>query len=80
MSKAHVCPETGAAMARGTRPMEVSYKGRSVTIEMPGWYCAESGESIHTSEDLQVSDAALQELRLQIESLSSPREVKRISP
>jgi HTH-type transcriptional regulator/antitoxin MqsA len=80
MTKAPVCPETGAAMARGTRPMEVSYKRQSVTIEMPGWYCAESGESIHTSQDLQVSDAALQELRLQVENLLSPHEVKRTNP
>jgi HTH-type transcriptional regulator/antitoxin MqsA len=28
-------------------------------IDMPGWYCNESGESIHTGEDMKISDAAL---------------------
>jgi HTH-type transcriptional regulator / antitoxin MqsA len=63
MSKAPVCPETGKAMVRDTRPMEISYKGQSTTIDMPGWYCDESGESIFTGADMKVSDAALKELR-----------------
>ena len=78
MTKAPVCPETGKPMVRDTRPMEISYKGQSATIDMPGWYCHESGESIHTAEDMKVSDAALKELRLQVENLLKPQEVKRI--
>jgi HTH-type transcriptional regulator / antitoxin MqsA len=78
MTKAPVCPETGKPMVRDTRPMEISYKGQSTTIDMPGWYCDESGESIHTAEDMKVSDAALKELRLQVENLLKPQEVKRI--
>jgi HTH-type transcriptional regulator/antitoxin MqsA len=78
MSKAPVCPETGKPMVRDTRPMEISYKGQSATIDMPGWYCDESGESIHTADDMKVSDAALKELRLQVENLLKPQEVKRI--
>ncbi len=65
MSKAPVCPKTGKVMVRDTRPMEISYKGQSATIDMPGWYCHESGESVHTDEDMKVSDAALKELRLE---------------
>jgi HTH-type transcriptional regulator / antitoxin MqsA len=78
MAKAPVSPETGKPMVRDTRPMEISYKGQSTTIDMPGWYCHESGESIHTAEDMKVSDAALKELRLQVENLLKPQEVKRI--
>ena len=78
MSKAPICPETGKRMVRDTRPMELSYQGQSITIDMPGWYCNESGESVHTDEDLKVSDAALKELRLQVEHLLKPEEVKRI--
>jgi HTH-type transcriptional regulator/antitoxin MqsA len=78
MSKAPVCPETGKPMARDTRPMEISYKGQSTTVDMPGWYCDESSESIHTADDLKVSDAALKELRLEVENLLKPQEVKRI--
>ena len=78
MSKAPVCPETGKPMVRDTRPKELSYKGQSATIDMPGWYCHESGESIHTAEDMKVSDAALKELRLEVENLLKPQDVKRI--
>ena len=78
MSKAPVCPETGKPMVRDTRPMEITYKGQSTTVDMPGWYCHKSGESIHTAEDMKVSDAALKELRLEVENLLKPQEVKRI--
>jgi HTH-type transcriptional regulator / antitoxin MqsA len=78
MTKAPVCPETGKPMVRDMRPLEISYKGQSTTIDMPGWYCHESGESIHTGEDMKVSDAALKELRLEVENILRPQEVKRI--
>jgi HTH-type transcriptional regulator / antitoxin MqsA len=78
MTKAPVCLETGKPMVRSTRPLELSYKGQSVTVEMPGWYCDESNESIHTAEDLKVSDAALRELKKEVEHLLRPQEVKRI--
>jgi HTH-type transcriptional regulator / antitoxin MqsA len=78
LTKAPICPETGKAMVRDTRPMEIAYKGQSVTIDMPGWYCDESGESIHTDEDMKVSDAALKDLRKEVEHLLKPQEIKRI--
>jgi HTH-type transcriptional regulator/antitoxin MqsA len=78
MTKAPVCPETGKPMVRDTRPKEISYKGQSMTVDMPGWYCHESGQSIHTADDMKVSDAALKDLRLQVENLLRPQEVKRI--
>jgi HTH-type transcriptional regulator / antitoxin MqsA len=78
MTKIPVCPETGKPMVRDTRPMTISYKGESSTFDMPGWYCHESGESIHTAEDIKVSDAALKELKIQVENLLRPQDVKRI--
>jgi HTH-type transcriptional regulator/antitoxin MqsA len=63
MTTIPVCPETGLPMVRDTRPMTISYKGESATIAMPGWYCDESGESIHTGDDMKVSDEALRELK-----------------
>jgi HTH-type transcriptional regulator / antitoxin MqsA len=77
MTGAPVCPETGKPMVRDTRPMTINYKGQSATIQMPGWYCDESGESIHTGEDMKVSDAALKELKNNVDLLT-PQEVKRI--
>ena len=72
-----VCPETGRPMIRDTRPMTINYKGKSATIQMPGWYCDESGESVHTGEDMKVSDAALRELKNGVDLLNA-QEVKRI--
>jgi HTH-type transcriptional regulator/antitoxin MqsA len=78
MIKPPVCPETGKPMVRNTRPMTITYKGQSSTFDMPGWYCDESGESIHTAEDIKTSDAALKELKIKVENLLRPQEVKRI--
>ena len=58
-----ICPETGSLMKGGIAPMMISYKDQSATFEMPGWYCGECGESIHTDEDMKVSDPVLDQLK-----------------
>lgn len=73
-----ICPETGAPMERGVQPMTITYKGQSLTFDMPGWYCAASGESVHSGEDMKVSDRALNRLKAQVEGLLMPEEVRRI--
>lgn len=72
------CPETGSVMHRDVRPMTIMYKGQQVEIQMPGWYCDESDESIHTGEDLKVSDRALNRLKAEVENLLVPETVRRI--
>lgn len=76
MTKGPVCPETGKPMVRDEQPMTVTYKGQSSTFDMPGWYCHESGEAVFTREDMKVSDAALKELRIKVENLLRPQEVR----
>ena len=78
MTKTPVCPETGKPMVRDTRPMTITYKSQSSTFDMPGWYCRESGEAIFTREDMKVSNAALKELRIEVENLLRPQEVRKI--
>ncbi len=73
-----VCPETGAPMHRDTRPMTLAYKGETVTFDMPGWYCETSGESIHTGQDMKVSDRMLNRLKARSEGLLAPEEIRRI--
>jgi len=73
-----VCPKTGAPMRRGVRPLTLSYKGKSLTIDMPGWYADASDEGIHTGGDLKVSDRALNRLKARAEGLLEPVEVRRI--
>ena len=73
-----VCPKTGAPMERGVRPMTLDYKGAHMTFDMPGWYCDSSEESIHTGEDMKMSDRALNRLKAEADGLPFPEEVKRI--
>jgi HTH-type transcriptional regulator / antitoxin MqsA len=73
-----VCPETGAPMYRGVRPMTLTCKGESLTFDMPGWYCDTSEESIHTGEDMKVSDRMLNLLKARCEGLLEPGEIRRI--
>jgi HTH-type transcriptional regulator/antitoxin MqsA len=73
-----VCPKTGASMGRDSRPMTLSYKGKSITFDMPGWYCDASDESIHSGADMKVSDRALNRLKARAEGLPGPEEIRRI--
>ena len=73
-----ICPETGALMHRDVRPMTITYKGESLTFDMPGWYCEQSEESIHTGEDMKVSDRMLNRLKARSERLLIPEEIRRI--
>lgn len=73
-----ICPETGQPMVRDERPMTITYRGHSATFNMPGWYCEASGESIHTGEDMKVSDRELNRLKARVEGLLLPEDVRRI--
>ena len=53
-------------MVRGVRPVTITYKGHSTTIEMPGWYCDQSGESIHTGDHMVITDRALAGLKAKV--------------
>lgn len=44
------CHECGAGMDRDIRPMAITYKGHTLTVQQPGWYCA-CGEGVLTAED-----------------------------
>jgi HTH-type transcriptional regulator/antitoxin MqsA len=45
---------------------------------MPGWYCDQSEESIHTGEDMKVSDRMLNRLKARSEGLLEPEEIRGI--
>lgn len=73
-----LCLETGQQMERGVRPLTLSYKGQSITIEMPGWYCEGSSEGVHNAKDMKTSDRALNLLKARVENLLEPDEIRRI--
>src|SRR6202161_825431 len=73
-----VDPETGAPLHRDVRPLTLTYKGESITVEMPGWYGARPDEGVHTGDDMKVSDRALNRLKARTEGLLEPEEIRRI--
>jgi HTH-type transcriptional regulator / antitoxin MqsA len=72
------CPKTGARMHRDVRPMTLNYKDESITFDMPGWYCDQCGESVHTGKDMKVSDRMLNLIKARSEGLLEPEEIRRI--
>ena len=52
-----VSPETGETLRRGVRPFVVTYKGKSKTIELPGYNPETGDEGIHIGNDMAATDA-----------------------
>ncbi len=73
-----VCPNTGTKLRRAVRPMTLAYKSESVTFDMPGWYCDDCSESVHTGADMKLSDRMLNLLKARAEGLAEPQEIRRI--
>lgn len=72
--KTMISPETGEELRRGVRPFLVSYKGKSLTVELPGYYPENGDGGIHVGDDMAVTDAALRALKEEIEGIpSQPR-------
>lgn len=77
MNDLMICHECGQSMARESRPVTLSYKGQSITLDLPGWYCA-CGESVHANKDMNVSDRALNFLKARAEGLLEPARIRAI--
>lgn len=71
-------PETGEALNRGLRPFTVTYKGRSVTVDLPGYYPAGDGDGVLVGDDMALADAALRTLKEQVDGLPTPTTIRRI--
>jgi HTH-type transcriptional regulator/antitoxin MqsA len=62
-------PETGETLTRGVRPFEVTYKGRSVTVDLPGYYPKADGDGVHAGNDMSVVDSALRMLKEKVDGI-----------
>jgi HTH-type transcriptional regulator/antitoxin MqsA len=71
-------PETGGKLHRDVRPLTLTYRGESITIDMPGWYGDLPDEGVHSGDDMKISDRALNRLKARVEGLLEPEEIKRI--
>lgn len=71
-------PENGEMLKRGVRPFAVSYKGKSVLVDLPGYYPAGDGDGVHIGKDMDVVDQALREIKEEVDGLPSPATIRRI--
>lgn len=78
LSDTMMSPETGDVLHRGVRPFVVAYKGRSITVELPGYYPENGDEGVHVGDDIAVTDAALRALKEEIEGIPSPTTIRKV--
>lgn len=70
--------ETGEELHRDVRPLTLSYRGESITVDMPGWYSEDGVRGVHSQEDMKVSDHALNIMKARVEGLPLPTEIRSI--
>lgn len=73
-----VSPETGEMLRRDVRPFIVTYKGKSITVDLPGYYPANGNDGVHVGDDMEVTDAALRALKEEVEGIPSPATIRRV--
>lgn len=79
MAETMVSPETGATLHRGVQPFDVSYRGQTITLDLPGYYNPEdTTDAVHVGDDMVVSDEALRELKRRVDGLPAPDEIRKI--
>jgi len=74
------CDQCNAVMVRDTRPRTWTYKGRSVTVDQPGWCCPQDVQHppVLDGPDIAATEAAFLGLRAEVDGLLAPAEVGRI--
>lgn len=78
LAETMISPETGETLRRGVRPFVVSYKGRTRTVDLPGYYLDSGEEGVHVGADMAITDAALRLLKEEVEGIPSPSTIRRV--
>ncbi|WP_080707334.1 MULTISPECIES: type II toxin-antitoxin system MqsA family antitoxin [Agrobacterium] len=73
-----VSPETGEVLRRDVRPFVVTFKGKSRTVDLPGYYPENGDDGVHVGDDMEVTDAALRALKEEVEGIPSPTTIRRV--
>jgi HTH-type transcriptional regulator / antitoxin MqsA len=73
-----ISPETGAILRRGVRAITYTYKGRSATVDMPGYYSEDGTDGVHIGEDMAPSDAALRKMKEEVDGIPAPQTIRQI--
>lgn len=77
-SETMISPETGETLTRGVRPFTVTYKGQSMTVDLPGYSPASEGEGVHVGDDMIATDVALRILKEKVDGVPAPETIRRI--
>lgn len=72
-----VSPLDGRLLERGVRRHTIAFGGKSVDIDLPGYYPEGDDEGIHTAEDMKVSDAAVLRIREELAQEKAARKAVR---
>lgn len=74
------CEECGTLLHRSSQPRTWTYKGRSVTVDQPGWYCGvePDHEPVYDEPDIEATEPVFLALRAEVEDTLPPAEVLRI--
>jgi HTH-type transcriptional regulator / antitoxin MqsA len=71
-------PETGETLTLGVRPFKVTYKGRSITVDLPGYYPRGRGDGVHVGNDMSVVDRALRMLKEKVDGIPAPETIRKV--
>jgi HTH-type transcriptional regulator / antitoxin MqsA len=71
-------PETGETLTRGMRPLTVTYKGETETVELPGYYPSGDGDGVLVGNDMAAADAALRRLKEKVDGIPTPETIRRL--
>lgn len=77
-TKKEICHECGNIMRRNKKTKTFSYKGHTIKVKQPGWYCTGCSEILLTSEDIKATEPAFLQLKAEAENLLTPNEIKNI--
>jgi HTH-type transcriptional regulator/antitoxin MqsA len=65
-------------MARGTRVQEFEYKGHTIELKQPGWYCGSCGEAVFSGDDMAATEPEFMEFKARVDGVLTADEVRRI--
>ncbi|MFM8453722.1 MAG: type II toxin-antitoxin system MqsA family antitoxin [Gammaproteobacteria bacterium] len=73
------CPLCGEkSYYRDTRPLVLEYKGHSITVQQPGFWCDACKEGVIEGPDLKATREELQAFHAKIDGLLSPERIHTI--
>jgi len=73
-----LAPETGELLRRDVRPFVVSYKGESITVDLPGYYAEGHNDGVLVGDDMAAADEALRQIKQTLAAAPPPEEIRRI--